>query len=170
VNPRIGCGVQQTRETRDGANRQGGEKPWRRNRTCPCGNGGPMWTGEGKPSKEHGSGRHELVSMEGIFENPMRGAWRKPGRESEEASSSASFCGEQDLDSERRPGGNVSREQIVNPQRFQLPRERPATRKRGHERPRPRRQGGSVRIDVPRGNQGEEGMGSARFPHALSFL
>jgi hypothetical protein len=34
ANPRIGCGVQQTRGLRDGARRQGGEKPWRRNRTC----------------------------------------------------------------------------------------------------------------------------------------
>jgi hypothetical protein len=35
MNPRIGCGVQQTRGARDGENRQGGEKPRRRNRTCP---------------------------------------------------------------------------------------------------------------------------------------
>jgi len=35
ANPRVGSGVQQTRETGDGENRHGGEKPRRRNRICP---------------------------------------------------------------------------------------------------------------------------------------
>jgi len=48
MNPRIGSGVQQTRKTRAGENRRGGEKPRRRNVTYPLARAGrsvdPRWS------------------------------------------------------------------------------------------------------------------------------
>jgi hypothetical protein len=49
ANPRIGCGVQQTRRTHDGGNRQGGGKPRRRNRTCAVASAGRS---EAEPRRE----------------------------------------------------------------------------------------------------------------------
>jgi len=52
MNPMVGSGVQQTRETGDGENRQGGEKPQRRNRTC-------LWQRQAEANQNVGDRRKE---------------------------------------------------------------------------------------------------------------
>lgn len=78
ANPMIGCGVQQTRETRDGGNRQGGGKPRRRNETRPLAKASQCREDQAKswPTMREWTSRAQSDGG-AIFGNPMRGAWCK---------------------------------------------------------------------------------------------
>jgi hypothetical protein len=171
MNPRVGSGVQQTRENRDGENRQGGEKPRRRNRTCPWQKQAEAPSPIGKPIGE-GAGVDVLIPCRwrGDLWKPQERCLVETRRErlvrlrAPDRRENGTCCPARDRKL-KYPCGY-----LPDPNKSALEREKPIFRDHGYKRPEKVCQNKPEQTDAPPPFESVEGTKPVRDSHQLLFL